>query len=210
MIISLKLFLSAFVSLFVIIDPFGTAAVFSVLTQKMDRTLQRKIAFRAATIAMTLLIVFSLIGKVLLDHMGISLAAFRTAGGFLLFITAFRMIMGMHDQDHLDSESSAYRDRSDIAVFPLAIPLLSGPGTITATVMFSTAAQNLSDHTQIWAAILIVEGLALGTLLAAPFLMRLLGRTGNGIVARIMGILLAAMAVQFVADGLKALGFAVS
>jgi multiple antibiotic resistance protein len=208
--VSFDLFLSAFVSLFVIADPFGTAAVFSVLTSKIDRPTQQKIAFKAVCIAIGLLIGFSLVGNFLIAHMGISLAAFRTAGGFLLFITAFRMIMGFHDPNQLNSENSAYQDRSDIAVFPMAIPLLAGPGCITATLMFSTAAQNIFQHAEIWLAIIAVESLALVTLLGATRLSRVLGPTGNGVIARIMGILLAAMAVQFIVDGLKALGFALN
>ena len=199
------IFAPAFVSLFVIADPFGTAAVFSILSQPLDRAAQRRAAIKAALIAACLLIIASLVGSWLLAQMQISLAAFRIAGGILLFVTAFRMIMGFHDPDQLQSGRGAYRDRADISVFPLAIPLLSGPGCITATLMFSTAAETIIDRAQVWAAIILVEGIAGGLLLAAPRLSRLLGPTGNGILARIMGILLAAMAIQFIADGLSQL-----
>lgn len=124
---SYELFITAFVSLFVVVDPFGTAAVFTVLTQAMTNAEKRKIAFKAVFLALSIMLLFSVVGKTLLDYMHISLPAFRVAGGLLLFITAFRMIMGFHDPDQLNSEKTAYKDRTNIAVFPLAIPLLSGP-----------------------------------------------------------------------------------
>jgi len=201
----LELFLSAFISLFVVVDPFGTAAVFATLTQKANAEEQRKIAIKAATFAVVIIVGFCLIGRFLLEYMHVSLDAFRVAGGMLLFVTAFRMIMGFHDPDQLQSEKSAYKDLSNIAVFPLAIPLLGGPGTMTAALMFTTAADNVFEFGLVLAVIVLVQVIALISLLGAARLSRFFGPTGNGIIARIMGILLAAMAVQFVADGLKEL-----
>lgn len=202
---SFELFVSAFVSLFVVVDPFGTAAVFAVLTQSMTRKQQRVVALKAMLIALVILLTFSVIGRTLLDYMHISLPAFRVAGGLLLFVTAFRMIMGFHDPDQLNSEKTAYKDRSDIAVFPLAIPMLAGPGVMTAVIMFSTAAHDMISHVQVTVAIVVVQVLALFSLLGAGTLSRFFGATGNSIIARIMGILLAAMAVQFMADGITEL-----
>lgn len=199
----LELFLSAFVSLFVVVDPFGTAAVFATLTQRAGAEEQRRIAIKAATLAAIIIISFCLVGRYLIEYMHVSLPAFRVAGGILLFVTAFRMIMGFHDPDQLESESSAYRDLSNIAVFPLAIPLLGGPGTMTAALMFTTSAGNGFEYGLVLAVIVLVQLIALASLLGAGWLSRFFGPTGNGIIARIMGILLAAMAVQFVADGLK-------
>ncbi len=202
---SYELFISAFVSLFVVVDPFGTAAVFAVLTGAMASAEKRKVAIKAVLIAVSIMLVFSAVGRTLLEYMHISLPAFRVAGGLLLFITAFRMIMGFHDPDQLNSEKTAYKDRSDIAVFPLAIPMLAGPGVMTAVIMFSTAAHTMVEHVQVTAAIVIVQGLALLSLLGASKLGKFFGATGNSIIARIMGILLAAMAVQFMADGITEL-----
>ncbi len=202
---SFELFISAFVSLFVVVDPFGTSAVFTVLTQAMTRKEQRRVALKAVAIALVIMLSFSAVGRILLEYMHISLPAFRVAGGLLLFVTAFRMIMGFHDPDQLSSEKSAYKDRSDIAVFPLAIPLLAGPGVMTAVIMFSTAAHDAISHVQVTAAIILVQVLALFSLLGAARLSRFFGSTGNSIIARIMGILLAAMAVQFMADGITEL-----
>ncbi|MGZ9096934.1 MAG: MarC family protein [Micavibrio sp.] len=195
------LFLSAFVSMFVVVDPFGTAAVFAALTQKMDKALQKKIAIKAVIIAIAILTAFSLVGEPLLHHMSISLPAFRVAGGLLLFVSAFRMIMGFHDPDQLNSERTAYKDRSNIAVFPLAIPLLAGPGCMTAIIMFSSASKNMMEYAQVMIATFAVLAFALGCLFFAGLLGKVFGPTGYGIITRVMGILLAAMSVQFISDG---------
>lgn len=191
--------------MFVVVDPFGTAAVFAALTQKMDRALQKKIALKAVIIAAAILTTFSLIGDSLLHYMAISLPAFRVAGGILLFVTAFRMIMGFHDPDQLNSEKSTYKDRSNIAVFPLAIPLLAGPGCMTAIVMLATSAKSMNEYAQVMGATGLVMVVALICLFCAAFLGRLFGPTGYGIITRVMGILLAAMSVQFISDGLHQL-----
>lgn len=128
--IPFELFVAAFISFFVIVDPFGSSAVFVTLTQKLGKKVQKQIAFKAVSIAIAILIIFCLIGDALLSYMHVSLDAFRVTGGLLLFVTAFRMIMGFHDPDQLESESTAYKDQSSIAVFPLAIPLLAGPAPL--------------------------------------------------------------------------------
>lgn len=191
--------------MFVVVDPFGTAAVFAALTQKMDRALQKKIALKAVLIAAAILTAFSLVGDSLLHYMAISLPAFRVAGGILLFMTAYRMIMGFHDPDQLNSEKSTYKDRSNIAVFPLAIPLLAGPGCMTAIVMLATSAKSMNEYVQVMGATALVMVVALVCLFCATFLGRLFGPTGYGIITRVMGILLAAMSVQFISDGLHQL-----
>ena len=204
-VIPLELFLSAFISFFVVVDPFGTSAVFATLTQKLSDKEQRSIAVKAIILAITILIIFCLIGQALLNYMNVSLDAFRITGGLLLFVTAFRMIMGFHDPDQLESENTSYKDHSSIAVFPLAIPLLAGPGTITAALLFTTQAQSTLDYAVVIFTIILVQFIALLSLLGAGKLSRFFGPTGDSIIARIMGILLAAMAVQFIIDGTKAI-----
>lgn len=199
------LFVSAFVSLFVVVDPLGTSAVFISLTKNLDDKQKTKIALKAVMIAFCLLIFFSLLGHWILDYMGVSLDAFRVAGGILLFVTAFRMIMGFHDPDQLESEGTTYKDRSDVAVFPLAIPLLAGPGVMTAALMFATSAGSVTGYGIVMTAILLVQLIALLCLWGAQKLSQIFGQTGNSIIARVMGILLAAMAIQFIADGTKTL-----
>ena len=205
MVMGIGLLVSTLVSLFVVVDPVGTSAVFATLTQGMSEAEQRRIALRAVIIAIVLLIIFSFIGRALLNYMHVSLSAFRVAGGFLLFVTAFRMIMGFHDPDQLNSEKSAYRDVSNIAIFPIAIPLLAGPGVMTATLMFTTEAGNIFEHGIVIFSIITIQIVALASLWGAGKLSRIFGPSGKGIIARVMGILLAAMAVQFVADGVKTL-----
>ena len=129
----MDIFLAAFITLFVIIDPLGTSAVFPSLVKNYSPHKVRLIAFKAAIVSSILLISFGIGGQVLLHYLGISIPAFRIAGGLLLFVTGFRMIMGFHDQDHMESGKSVYSDKSDIAIFPLAVPLLAGPGSMTAT-----------------------------------------------------------------------------
>ena len=194
-------FISTLIALFVIVDPFGTAAVFAALTQGQPAAHTRRIAFKAVVIAIGLLLFFGFAGQSLLDYMGISLPAFRIAGGMLLFVTAFRMLMGFHDPDHLNSEDTAYADRSDIAVFPLAIPMLAGPGCITAVLLHMTAPGGMTNTLSVTLAIIAVEILAFFCLIGAARLVLIFGSTGTGILARVMGILLAAMAIQFISDG---------
>lgn len=201
----MDIFLHSFVLLFVIVDPIGTAAVFSALVRGLDARSSLKIALRAVAIGMTLLLLFGLCGNILLHHLGISLGAFRVAGGLLLFVTAFRMLMGFHDPDTLDSERSTYKDRSDIAVFPIAIPLLAGPGCLTAVMLSMTAVQIPAEKAYVAAAVVAVQLIALVCMLMADRLVRLFGPSGSSLLARIMGILMAAMAVQFIADGFKIL-----
>ena len=202
----LDIFLSAFIALFVLVDPIGTSGIFAVLTRRMDDVASRRIAIKAGIIAIILLIIFGFIGAWLLGKLGITLSAFRICGGILLFVTAFRMIMGYHDPDQLESEKSAYGRDDNIAVFPLAIPLLSGPGCMTAVLLHMTANPgDIASKGAVIAAIIAVEIVAIGLMLSSKKLIKIIGETGNSILARVLGILLAALAVQFVVDGVKVL-----
>lgn len=195
-------FVSALVTFFVIIDPLGTAAVFASLTGKNTPQQTRAIAIKAMLIAIGVLVGFSFIGQFILHHMGISVAAFRTAGGLLLFVTAFRMIMGSHDGQSLDSQES-YADRSNIAIFPLAIPLLAGPGCMTATLLHMSEAHSFAEKSLVISAIVLIEITALICMLTAGRLVSVLGAGGCSLLARLMGVLLAAMGLQFIADGVN-------
>lgn len=198
----MEIFLATFISLFVIVDPLGTAAVFSALTRKIsDKVQLRKIAIQAVFIATVLLLFFGFFGQYLLYKMGISLDAFRIAGGLLIFVTAFRMIMGFHQSDSIDSKESCYKDLSNIAVFPLAIPLLAGPGCMTAVILNMNNAPDFESKLIIVLAIVVVEFSALICMLFASRIIKVVGETASSILARLMGIILAALAVQFVADG---------
>lgn len=201
----LEIFLVSFVSLLVIADPLGSAAVFHSLTRRDDNPMRRKLAIQAAVIAALLLVVFALGGLALLGVLGISLDAFRIAGGLLLFVTAFRMIMGGHDEDQLESETAVYRDRSNIAVFPMAIPLLAGPGCMTAVILSMSDATNLAQKSMVLVAIFCVQALSLAAMLTIGRITELTGRMGSDIISRVVGVLLAALSVQFIIDGALAI-----
>ncbi|MDY0028920.1 MAG: MarC family protein [Pseudobdellovibrionaceae bacterium] len=199
----MDLFLAAFITLFVIVDPLGTSAVFPALVKGQSQHMVRVIAFKAALVATAILILFGIGGEALLQYLGISIPAFRIAGGLLLFVTGFRMIMGFHDPDQMESEKSVYNDRSDVAVFPLAIPLLAGPGSMTAALLHITAAGGFFDKGLIVLAIVSVQIIAFVSMLGADKLAKVFGPTGSTLLARLMGILMAAMAIQFMIDGIK-------
>jgi multiple antibiotic resistance protein len=195
-------FLTAFVTLFVIVDPIGTAAVFVSLVKNLSAAQAKAIAIKACLIAFLVLLFFTFFGSWLLGHIGISVPAFRVAGGILLFVTAYKMVM------HGESAESAPRggeQAKHIAVFPLAIPLLAGPGCMTATVLIS---QRMSENGTLYlgvAALVAVQLVALLCLLGAGQVMRLLGDSVLSVLARLFGVLLAALAVQFIADGVHQL-----
>ncbi len=198
----LEVFLAGFVSMFVIVDPLGTSAVFSALTKRYSDADKRIVAIKAFIIATILLIFFGIAGQFILSQMGITLDAFRIAGGLFLFITAFRMIMGLHDSDSIDSQETCYKDLSNIAVFPLSIPLLAGAGCMTAMVLNMNEAQTFVDQSLIIASMITVQIIALILMLIAGRITTTLGPTGASLVSRLMGILLAALSVQFIADGI--------
>lgn len=199
----MDIFLAAFITLFVIVDPLGTSAVFPSLVKGQSNANIRRIAIKAALVSTIILIFFGLGGEPLLHYLGISIPAFRIAGGLLLFVTGFRMIMGFHDQDQVESEKTVYVNRTDVAIFPLAIPLLAGPGSMTATLLHMTKAENFIDKGMIIAAICAVQIISLVSMLGAEKLVRFFGPTGSTLLARLVGILMAAMAIQFLIDGLK-------
>lgn len=198
----IDIFLSALISLFVIVDPIGTSTVYATLTSGESAEKARKQAIKAVVIAIILLVLVCLGGQFLLNHLGISFPAFKIAGGLLLFVTGFRMIMGSHDRNKLVSDNSPYEDDSDIAVFPLSIPLLAGPGTMTAVLLHMTQVSTYVDKGMVIAAIILIQLVALICMFGAKRLAQLFGSTANSIMARIIGVLMAAISVQFVADGL--------
>lgn len=201
----LETFFTAFVTLFVIVDPLGTAAVFTALTAHASTEQQKHIARRGSMIASCLMLAFALCGAQFLALLGISASAFRAAGGLLLFVTAFRMVMGAHETQTLSDNGSAYHNREDIAVFPLAIPLLCGPGCMTATILLSKRADTWPEVIATYTAIIAVQLVAFVSLWYAPKIFHLLSKTGASILARVLGVVLAAMAVQFFVEGVAGL-----
>jgi multiple antibiotic resistance protein len=202
---SLNTFFYALVALLVIVDPPGTAAVFAAMTPHYTTAERRDQARRACLIAFVVLAVFGLAGESLLASLGIGLPAMRVAGGILLFITAADMVRGGHAVRNTDEErEAAIRTEEDIAVFPLAIPLIAGPGAMTSMVVLHSHAGG--DPWRIFAieaAVAVVIGLQFIALLGARWVSRLLGDTGASVAGRVLGVLLAALAAQIALDGLK-------
>lgn len=196
---------NAFITLFVTIDPVGLAPIFLALTNGMSTSERRYVALRASLIAGCLLITFSLLGGAILTTLGITLPAFRIAGGLMLFWIAFEMVFAKRSE-----RKSKAADRTisidevrNIAVFPLAIPLMSGPGAISAVILLSGSNHTLAGHLTLIGVILLMM---LGTYLvffASEKIDQFLGETGRVVLTRLLGVLLAALSVQFVIDGIK-------
>jgi multiple antibiotic resistance protein len=198
---------AALVTLLVVVDPVGLTPAFLGVTAGLPRLARRQVALRACLIAFAILAGAALAGDWLLRTLSISLPAFRIAGGLLLFSIASEMVFGVRIARQSETAGKAVEEHvRDIAAFPLAIPLMAGPGAITATVLLAGRAGG--DPLRLGVLIAIVAAVMASCLLVFSFasqVERLLGRTGNTVLSRLLGVLLAAMAVQFVIDGVKAL-----
>jgi len=197
--------ISTFVTLLVIIDPFGLTPVFVALTQGMTTRERRVIALRACLTAAGLLMLFAAFGETVLGFVGISMAAFRVAGGALLFLTALDMLFERRTKRREDQTGD---DRPDPSVFPLAIPLIAGPGSIASIILLSGQRPGIEGLGVVIVVMLAVLCVVLAMFLLSGLLERLLGKTGINVVTRLLGMLLAALAVQFILDGLREFGFA--
>jgi multiple antibiotic resistance protein len=198
---------SAFVTLLVVVDPIGLAPTFIGVTEGMSAALRRQVALRAAVIAGIILIGAALIGDWLLAALAISLSAFRIAGGLLLFSIATEMVFGVRMRREGEAAEQAVEEHArNIAAFPLAIPLTAGPGAITATVLLAGRANDDPLLLSLLLAVVVAVAAAclVAFLLAAP-IGRLLGVTANIVLSRLLGVLLAALAVQYVIDGIRAI-----
>jgi multiple antibiotic resistance protein len=197
-------FVFAFATLFVVIDPVGQAPIFISLTPGLRPAERRAVARRGVLVAAAVLVAFAWGGEPLLRVLGISLPAFRIAGGILLLLLAVDMLMARQTglRATTPGEDSESAHRPDISVFPLAIPLIAGPGALTSVIMLmGRAGGNVPIEAGIVGVLLLVLALTLACLYLADLLLRLLGVIGVNVVTRISGILLAALAVQFIADG---------
>jgi multiple antibiotic resistance protein len=193
---------SAFVTLFVVLDPPGLAPVFISLTSGMAPAMKRTIAVEAALTALGVLLGALFFGLNILNMLGISLAAFRIAGGLLLFAIAFEMVF----ERRQERKNNSVTPRPSPAVFPLAIPLMSGPGAIAAAVLLGGRANGDWLLLGLFAAtIAVVLALCLCVFLLSGPIERMLGERGQNVLGRLLGVLLAALAVQYVADGVTAL-----
>ena len=197
--------LSAFVTLFIVVDPIGVAALFASLIHDADRKMHRRMASQALLLSGAILLVFYFSGDVLLRRMGISLSAFKIAGGILLLLLAIDMVFARQSglRSTTVGEAHEAEHKKDISVFPLAFPMIAGPGAITSVLLMSGS---VAQHTLLWYPVVIlilVLAITLVCLLFAARLTRLLGQTGANVISRLLGLILAALAVQFVIDGIK-------
>ncbi len=209
-----ELFLSAFVTLFVVIDPPGCAPIYAGLVKGASQRQATTMAVRASVIAALILIVFALFGEQLLGALHIELNSFRLAGGIMLFVIAMDMvfekrtqrreeraekIMAQNAQTH-----AATPEVEDVSVFPMAMPMIAGPGSIATIMLLMAKADGTQQTLVILTAMLSVIALTLVALIAARPLMKLLGTNVEAVITRLLGVLLAALAVQYVIDGVKA------
>lgn len=200
--------ITSFVTLFVIIDPVGLAPIFVALTAGTDARHRRAVALRACLIAALILTVFAFLGESVLGFVGISMPAFQIAGGILLFLTALDMLFERRTkrrEGQADEE-----DFPDPSVFPLAIPLISGPGAIASIILLMGQAPGPVEMAGVLGVLALVLLLVLLLFLAGGLIERGLGRTGVNVVTRVLGMLLAALSVQFVLDGLGAAGLGIA
>ncbi len=198
--------ISALLTLFVVVDPVALSPTFLAVTEHMPPASRRSVAIRASIIAGAILIGAALIGDWLLRTLEISLPAFRIAGGLLLFSIATEMVFGVRSRHEGEAAEQALEERvRNVAAFPLAIPLLAGPGAITATVLIAGRAAGDPLHLAILIAVVIAVAVAaMVSFLCAQWIGWLIGLTGNIVLSRLLGVLLAAMAVQYVIDGIRA------
>jgi multiple antibiotic resistance protein len=192
------------VALLVIIDPLGTAVIFASMTTNNTEAERRRQAIRATIIASIILVAFSIAGGWLLRALGIGLPAMKVAGGLLLFLLAADMVMGQTFLRATPDEQKAGAEENDISVFPLAIPLLAGPGGMTSMILMREQARgSIEEYLAVIAALVVVLVLTLICLLGAGTVSRLLGKTGGHVIGRVLGVLLAALAAQIALDGVR-------
>jgi multiple antibiotic resistance protein len=197
---------SALVTLFVVVDPVGLAPTFLAVTHGLPKKARLRIAIRACIIAGMVLAGTALVGDWLLTTLGITLPAFRIAGGLLLFAVASEMVFGVRiERQSQQAEEAVEEHVHNIAAFPLAIPLMAGPGAITATLLLSGQASGQPFLLAgLLGVVVLVVAACLVVYLFAARIERFLGITGNVVMSRLLGVILAALAVQFVIDGVKA------
>jgi multiple antibiotic resistance protein len=201
----IEFFGSAVVTFLVIIDPPGCAPIFASLTSGAPPAQRRAMALRASLVAWVILMFFALLGRPMLHALGISLASFRLAGGVMLFMIALDMVFERRTQRREERAHSieGTPQAEDISVFPMAIPMIAGPGSIASAMLWVSRAESWPETAIVLSAISAVILITMLTLLASTPLMRLMGERIEAMVTRILGVILAALAAQFIIDGLK-------
>lgn len=200
----MEVLVNTFVVLFIVIDPLGMAPLFMALTPGASHAYRRKMAIHGTLMASVILLVFYFAGDVLLRALGIGIPAFRIAGGALLFLLAIDMVFARQSglRSATSREQQEAESKQDISVFPLAFPMIAGPGALTTVLLMSSTAKGVLIFSVTLVLLVIVLGLTMLSLLYASRIMQFLGETGTNVVSRLFGLILAALAVQYVLDGI--------
>jgi multiple antibiotic resistance protein len=200
-------FLPILFAVFIVVDPIGLVPLYIGLSAHISAPLKKKIVTKAVCISFTVLAVFIVLGRWILAVLGIQTGAFFIAGGIMLFLVSLEMLFGRPTQSKISSQETPRQDEESIAVFPLAIPMLAGPGTITTIILFTGTGEDLSITVMLFAALLISMASVWIILNASGLILKALGRTGVSVFERIIGLLLSGLSVQFIYDGIVKLGF---
>jgi len=196
----LEAFATSFATMFVMIDPIGLAPMFAALTAGMNRRQRMAVAGRGVAVAGLILVIFALAGDGFLKVIGVSMPAFRIAGGLMLFLLSVEMLFQKRTERREKETGSAVAP--DPSVFPLATPLIAGPGALAAIILLATEHQGgIADQSVVYLATLAVLAVCFVTFLATEMIERVLGQTGINVLTRLFGLLLGALAVQFILDG---------
>jgi multiple antibiotic resistance protein len=201
-----ELFISALVTFFVVIDPPGCAPIYASLTATAPEAARRSMAIRSVLVAAGILLFFAVLGEDLLGAMGISLDAFRIAGGIMLFLIALDMVFEKRTERRSNraEDVKAQETHDDVSIFPMAIPMIAGPGSIASVMLLTAKARGIEESLIVLGALAtVLAGTMLALLLAGP-LMKLLGYKMEAMITRLLGVILAALAAQFVIDGVNA------
>ena len=200
----IELFVSALATFLVVIDPPGCAPIFAGLTRGATTRARCVMAIRSVLVAAAILLFFGLLGEDLLRALGISLSAFRVAGGIMLFLIALEMVFEKRtERRESRAQDLSEEEAEDVSVFPMAIPMIAGPGSIASVMLLMARAQGLVPSLVVLGALFVTLALTLVALLLAGPLMRLLGAKMEGMITRLLGVILAALAAQFVLDGVE-------
>jgi multiple antibiotic resistance protein len=202
----MELFISAFVTFFVVIDPPGCAPIFASLTGTAPAQHRRAMALRSTLVAALILYLFAIFGEAFLGALGISLDAFRVAGGVMLFLIALEMVFEKRTErrTHRAEDVKADPQHEDISIFPMAIPMIAGPGSIASVMLLTSKSVGIAQTLVVLGALALVLLVNLAALLAAGPLMKAVGHRVEAMITRILGVVLAALAAQFIIDGVKA------
>ncbi|HTI31153.1 MAG TPA: MarC family protein [Sphingomonas sp.] len=199
----LALFVSAFVTFFVVIDPPGCAPIFGSLVAGTPAAHKRAMAVRSTLVAAGILFAFALVGKGFLKALGVGLPAFRIAGGIMLFLIALEMVFEKRTERR-ENRAVAVGEAEDISVFPMGIPMIAGPGSIASAMLLTSRAEGWVERGVVLAALALTLFLTMLSLLAAGPLLSLIGNKLEAMITRVLGVILAALAAQFVIDGIRA------